>query len=115
MHHLKLTFTGALLLALAVPVLAATFHVDSVDDAVDLAPGDGLCMAVGRICTLRAAVLEANALAGIDTIILPAGRYELRFPGVNEERAFKGDLDILDDVIIHGAGEDSTIISGQRK
>jgi CSLREA domain-containing protein len=44
--------------------------VNSDGDETDAVPGDGVCeTAVGNgICTLRAAVAEANALAGDDTI-----------------------------------------------
>ena len=54
---------------------AATFTVTTGNDRVDTAPGDGLCIAQGltAACTLRAAVQEANALPGADTIV-PAGR-----------------------------------------
>ena len=50
---------------------ASTFTVNSTADAVDAVPGDGICdTVVGPpvICTLRAAIEEANALAGADTI-----------------------------------------------
>lgn len=62
------------------PVLvahAATFTVNSTADAVDAALGDGVCATAGGQCTLRAAIQEANALAGADTITLPAGTYIL--------------------------------------
>ena len=44
---------------------AATFVVGSAGDASDSQPGDGVCETpLG--CTLRAAIQEANALAGLD-------------------------------------------------
>jgi CSLREA domain-containing protein len=46
----------------------ATFTVNSADDAPDAMPGDGVCAAGGGACTLRAAIDEANALAGGSTI-----------------------------------------------
>src|SRR3990172_13077563 len=58
------------------PAQAATFVVDSTGDAADSVPGNGVCRAAGNVCTLRAAIEEANALAGADTInfsIAPAG------------------------------------------
>ena len=58
-------------------VLAATFAVNSTADAVDATPGDGFCDDGTGNCTLRAAIMEANALAGDDTINLPAGTYTL--------------------------------------
>ena len=66
-----------LLIGGLVPVVqAASFSVNSTADAVDVTPGDGVCETVtfGE-CTLRAAVMEANALAGHDSITLPAGVY----------------------------------------
>ena len=47
---------------------AATFTVNSLGDTPDAAPGNGLCADAGSACTLRAALQEANALAGDDTI-----------------------------------------------
>ena len=54
----------------AIPVWAATFTVNSTDDVVDADLGNGLCeTATGNgTCTLRAAIQEANALVGADTI-----------------------------------------------
>lgn len=90
----------------------APFDVNSTEDVVDASPGDGLCATGGGVCTLRAAVQEANASAGADTINVPAGTYALTIPGNHEDLAAKDDLDILDDLIISGAGEVSTIIDG---
>lgn len=47
---------------------AATFVVNSTADVVDAAPGNGACATAGCDCTLRAAIMEANALPGADTI-----------------------------------------------
>jgi CSLREA domain-containing protein len=56
--------TAALLLSTS--VLAATFTVDSVMDIADANPGDGVCETApgSGICTLRAAIEEANGLPG---------------------------------------------------
>jgi hypothetical protein len=55
------------------PAAAATFVVNSTSDlapAGDSMPGDGVCedLRSGTRCTLRAAIEEANALPGFDTI-----------------------------------------------
>ena len=53
------------------PVQAAGFVVNlGIDDvfAHDQTPGDGICLDTGGACTLRAAIEEANALDGADTI-----------------------------------------------
>jgi CSLREA domain-containing protein len=47
---------------------AATFTVNNTGDAGDASPGNGTCATSGGVCTLRAALQEANALAGTDTI-----------------------------------------------
>ena len=45
------------------------FTVDSAGDESDTAPGDGACgIVAGGPCTLRAAIQEANATAGTDTV-----------------------------------------------
>jgi CSLREA domain-containing protein len=90
---------------------AATFNVNSTADVPDATPGNGTCeTATGNnICTLRAAVAEANALAGLDTINLQAdSTYLLTRVGVDE--FLKGDLDLVDSANIVGAGPGSTII-----
>jgi CSLREA domain-containing protein len=95
-----------------IPVAAAaTFAVNSNADAVDANPGDGVCQTTtpGQ-CTLRAAVQEANALPGADTITVPAGTYTLSIAGAGENAAATGDLDVTQDVSITGAGMGVTIV-----
>lgn len=101
-----------LLAALSTPpeIGAATFTVNDTMDTVDSLPGDGLCADTGGNCTLRAAVQEANALSGADSIILVAGTYLLTIAGNNEQSAATGDLDITAALTITGAGADTTVI-----
>lgn len=88
-----------------------TFGVDSTLDEPDATPGDGSCASTpSGLCTLRAAVQEANALAGSDTIALPVGVYTLTVSGRGEDLCATGDLDILESVTIQGAGTATTII-----
>src|SRR5215213_1567676 len=47
---------------------ATTFTVNSLADTPDTAPGNGTCATAGGVCTLRAAIEEANSLSGDDTI-----------------------------------------------
>lgn len=47
---------------------AATFTVNSAGDESDSNPGDGVCRTAGAICTLRAAIEEATARPGPETI-----------------------------------------------
>ncbi|HEX9918644.1 MAG TPA: choice-of-anchor Q domain-containing protein, partial [Pyrinomonadaceae bacterium] len=49
---------------------AATFNVNSTGDAADTIPGDGACSDGSGACTLRAAIQEANALSGNDTLAI---------------------------------------------
>lgn len=59
----------------AAPAAAATFTVNSTGDGSDASPGNGACATSGggSVCTLRAAIQEANALAGADTIRFAIG------------------------------------------
>ena len=82
-----------------------TFTVTATTDVVDALPGDGVCeTASGNgMCTLRAAIMETNALIGADTIILPDASYPLTIPGADEDQGATGDLDITDQLTIVGA------------
>lgn len=104
---------SVLVLPLWTPCIwAEEFTVDQLADAVDTKPGDGKCSTAEERCTLRAAVQEANALAGADVIVLPAGTYPLSVEGVNENKAQKGDLDITEDLTLQGEGSATTLIDG---
>jgi len=54
-----------------------TFTVNSPASDADAMPGDGTCETVtgNGICTLPAAIQEANAFAGFDAVELPPGTY----------------------------------------
>lgn len=107
---------GLLAMTCGGSLLAATFVVNSFGDDVDATPGDGLALTAGNLCTLRAAIMEANALAGDDIIQLPAGWYRLNLAGAGEDACATGDLDIDDPsaggLTIIGAARDTTIIDG---
>ena len=95
-------------------VHAIAFTVNVTADATDTNPGDGLCeidTPPSDLCTLRAAIQEANASAGIDEIIVPGGVFTMNRVG-SDDTAFAGDLDITDDVIIRGNVVTPTIING---
>jgi CSLREA domain-containing protein len=93
-------------------VLLTTFVVNSTLDTVDANPGDGVAAdSMGRT-TLRAAVQEANALAGADSITLPAGDFLLARFGSGEQAAATGDLDITEGLTITGAGANLTNLDG---
>ncbi len=104
--HMKLSIkTLTVCLALLVPLTshAATFNVTSTIDRIDATPGDGLCATAIGLCTLRAAVMEANADATSDTINVAAGTYHLSRRGAGEDSAYTGDLDITNPVMIVGS------------
>jgi CSLREA domain-containing protein len=82
---------------------ASTFTVTTTSDGAD-----GACDAH---CSLRDAVIAANATPGADAIVVPAGTYVLGGAG-NEDHAASGDLDLRDSASITGAGAGATIIDG---
>jgi uncharacterized repeat protein (TIGR01451 family) len=93
-----------LLIALLVPATAAsanTFTVNTEAGGSDTTPGDGICFSFGNGCTLRAAVEEANAFPGPDTIAVPAGTFTLAGPT---------QLAITSSVTLTGAGARATTI-----
>jgi len=93
---------------------AITLNVNSTLDEVDASPGDGTCASAANRCTLRAAVMEANARGGRHTINVPAGTYTLTIAGINETNSATGDLNIRTNITIIGAGASSTMIDGNQ-
>jgi CSLREA domain-containing protein len=100
------------LLGVVAPATAAPITVTTFADAVDgQAP-----------CSLREAVLSANADAaiggctagsGVDQVQLAAGTYQLSLAGRDEDAGLTGDLDIRSDVTLQGAGAAATTIDGR--
>src|SRR2546422_763729 len=78
---------------------AATFTVNSSGDNPDAMPGDGVCNDGFGNCTLRAAIMEANAVAGTDTINFDISGPKTISPGSSALPA------IVDTVIINGASQ----------
>lgn len=94
----------------SVPAWSATFDVNSLGDGIDAIVGNGICATAGGVCTLRAAVQEANFFSDADSVNLPNGTITLTIPGADEDIAATGDLDIIHDVTIAGLlGGDSNI------
>src|SRR4051794_24576176 len=104
---------------------AATLTVNSDADAPDASPGDGHCATADGACTLRAAVMEANA-GSDDAIVLSAGHFKLTIapvltalgrddgdPGHGVD-ASHGDLNMLVPMTVKGAGAKSTVVDGNR-
>jgi CSLREA domain-containing protein len=89
---------------------ASLFTVVSALDDPDASPGNGVCADSHGNCTLRAAVMEANAHVGPDTIILLADTFQLDLAGSSEDAAATGDLDLKGNVTLQGAGAASSIV-----
>lgn len=94
--------------------VAQTFIVDRTEDFPDFIVGNGTCAGVidGELgCSLRAAVMEANAKPGNDLILVPVSRFTLTRlesgvfveSGNGIEDAVL-DLDITESVTIRGVG-----------
>lgn len=91
--------------------------VNSQKDLPDVKPGDGKCRTSADTCTLRAAVMEANArrqtAAKPWRVMVPGGHYTLTshegFP-----EAARGDLDLRFYGEVVGAGASKTTIDGDR-
>ena len=88
---------------------AAIFEVNSTMDVADDNPGDGICDDGSGKCTLRAAIMEANDLAGPDEIVLKSKKYVISVAGADQVAAV-GDFDIRDDLLIQGQGTSKTVV-----
>lgn len=97
------SLVAAAVFVAAAPANAAVFEVDVREDPTP----DG-CTAGD--CSLREAVLAANAEPGPDTITLAAGSYRLSLEGSDEDAAATGDLDVTDELTIQGTGSPGTTI-----
>jgi CSLREA domain-containing protein len=115
---MKSTHTLGMALCLGFALLLAwVFSLDAAHAAITTKftvtkfsdGNDGACDAD---CSLREAIIAANAAAGPDTIILPAGTYSLTISGF-EDGAAAGDLDLTDDLTLHGAGTNVTVIDAR--
>lgn len=105
MLHRGLLATGVAALLLAAPAHATIFPVTlTADDA------DGTCDAD---CTLREAVIAANASGGADVITLSMATYALGIAGDGEDAGATGDLDVTEDLTVTGAGIDATTVDAQ--
>ena len=94
----------------AQPAAVLKFHVTTTVDAHDAHPGDGRCADAAGQCTLRAAIEEADAspAGSAVTISVPAGFYRLKLGTLG----VGGDASRAPNVTVDGAGQGSTVISG---
>jgi hypothetical protein len=96
---------AVLAFALAGQASATTYVVDRFDDSTVNA-----CTSEPNDCTLRGAILQANANSGDDIILLDGGTYALSIVGAYEDQCWTGDLDVLDTLLIEGRGPENTVI-----
>lgn len=111
----KIPMTVVLLLLFG-QVQALTFQVIALSDDIDNNPGDGVCeIPIGfGFCSLRAAIIESNALGGSHTIELSAGVHQLTILG-EEFSGFAGDLNVNSaDITVVGQGVDVTFIDANQ-
>jgi CSLREA domain-containing protein len=101
--------TCALLIGALAPAPTAAAAEASLSVTTTADTNNGACDAD---CSLREAVIAANASPGNDTVVVPAGTYELSLGGRDEDGAASGDLDITDPLTIEGASTDGTILDG---
>ncbi|HYG62704.1 MAG TPA: choice-of-anchor Q domain-containing protein [Thermoanaerobaculia bacterium] len=94
------------LMALAVAPAAAGVYIPT--KTADTR--DGACTETD--CSLREAVIAANATAEPDVILLHSGVYVLGLAGAGEDAAATGDLDIADDLTLLGDGVGTTTVEG---
>src|SRR5262249_23097155 len=99
---------------------APTYTVNNTADIVaDFPLDDGICTThydsgtPNGICTLRAAVMEANHTPGGGaTINILAGVYPLSSPPIGVDDETTGDLNLKSSMTIAGAGSNSTLLDG---
>src|SRR5579864_4358301 len=102
---------GQLAPAVMMPLPDPTFTVNRTDDPVPASPITNACNGVANDCSLREAILRANATAGTDTVSVPAGTYTLTLARVqNDCTGNHGALSVNDSINIVGAGQATTII-----
>jgi CSLREA domain-containing protein/MYXO-CTERM domain-containing protein len=106
-----------------VGILAAT-ALSTLAQAASITPNTTLDgTAPTPDCTLREAITSVNTntasggctatgAGAIDTVELPAGAYVLDITSTDDDNT-SGDLDVLADITINGAGADTTSISAQ--
>ena len=83
--------------------VAGTFDVNDSGDTHDADVGDGLCADASGLCTLRAAIEEADA-SGSNT-------YRIFVPSMTIALS-NGPLSVDNSMLIEGAGQAATVVSG---
>ena len=117
-NNLRILLAAGLLTLASNAADALEFVVNSTQDRPDFNPGNGTCNPEGLLppaCTLRAAIMEANAHPGNHLISVSAthGQYVLTRDGSPfEDEALTGDLDIHRTITIRSFNAERPMISG---
>jgi len=82
------------------PASAAGFTVNSSGDASDASLANPACATAANVCTLRAAIEQANFSAGADVITVPAMTISLGSP-----------VSITSNLTVQGAGAKNTVLA----
>jgi CSLREA domain-containing protein len=97
------------------------FNVDTVADEIDSDSSDGQCRTPTNVCSLRAAIMQANqSTVPLTRINLPAGTYVLARPPTGSDGEDSGDLNLAvprnpgQTIDIVGAGSASTIVDANQ-
>src|SRR5207248_2210637 len=101
------TFANSAVATVSLTINPVALVVDSSGDGADALPGDGVCATAANVCTLRAAVQEANALAGSRTITFS--------PALNGAPiTLSAMLDVTNTagIVVTGNGQSNTIVQG---
>ena len=97
-RHPRFLVLAPILLAVSTAAArAATYVVDRSDD---VAAAQGCVFLTDDDCSLRGAILKANADGVASTVLLPDGQYVLTIPGAGEDAGATGDLDVTAPITI---------------
>jgi hypothetical protein len=105
MNRIRVLSLAAALAAAAGPAAPAGATVFRTTTAADLLSGE-----CASVCSLRDAIVAANASPGADVVLLRAGSYLLTLPGSGEDAGAAGDLDVADALTLVGAGASTTLV-----
>jgi CSLREA domain-containing protein len=121
-RHDAFIYLLVFLMLVAPAAFAAIYYVDTTVDEIDDNLGDGVCHTSSNKCSLRAAVMQANQITGVEFafINLPAGIFYLSIvpSGGNDDDS--GDLNLAAQlsagqrVIIKGVDAANSIIDGNQ-
>ena len=101
-------------LLLAMPAYAQSGSTITVNTMQDELNNNGNCSLREAIESVnrRTAVDNCAAPSGGSTIVVPAGTIQLSMSGAGEDANQSGDLDLMANIMIRGAGSDKTFLDG---